>query len=102
MVLIQFWMFKCLLMCIFLVDCCRFLLLLISWHFPATLTEAFPYFFLICKANARLQPAKTGHCPHSSKIFVLFYMLFVCVVLCIVLCVNVYCTTATGWQPNCS
>jgi hypothetical protein len=27
-------------------------------------------------------------------------VLFYCVVLCIVLCVNVYCTTATGCQPN--
>jgi hypothetical protein len=31
-------------------------------------------------------------------IFVLFYVLFV---LCR-LCVYVYCTTATGWLPNCS
>jgi len=43
-----------------------------------------------------------GHGPHSFKNF--------CVVLCIVrfvrsvycLYVNVYCTTATGWLPNCS
>jgi hypothetical protein len=27
---------------------------------------------------------------------------FHCVVLCTVLCVNVYWTTATGFQPNCS
>jgi hypothetical protein len=33
---------------------------------------------------------------------VLFYVWFVCVVLYFVLCVNVYCTTATGCQPNCS
>jgi len=26
----------------------------------------FPCFFLSCKANARLKPAKTGHGPHSS------------------------------------
>ena len=110
----------------------------------ATLTEVFPRFILSCKANARVKPAKMGHGPHSSKVFVLFYVLFVlcrsvyfvlccsmyclfcvvlcilfCVVLCIVcfvlfyvlfvlcrsvycLCVNVYCTTATGWLPNCS
>ena len=28
--------------------------------------------------------------------------LFHCIVLCIVVCVNVYCTTSTGCQPNCS
>jgi len=57
----------------------------------ATLTEVFPCFFLGCKANARVKTAKTGHGPHSSKIFVLFYIyfvlfyvLFVCGVLCIV------------------
>jgi len=31
-----------------------------------TLTEVFPCFFLSCKANARVKPAKTGHGPHSS------------------------------------
>jgi len=30
------------------------------------LTEAFPCFFLNCKANAKVKPAKTGHRPHSS------------------------------------
>ena len=67
----------------------------------ATLTEGFPVFFLSCKANARVNPAKTEHGPHSSKIFVLFCILFVlcCSVYC--LCVNLYCTTATGWLPNC-
>ena len=49
-----------------------------SWHSPNTLTEVFPCFFLRCKANTRVKPAKTGHGPHSSKIFVLFYVLFVC------------------------
>jgi len=52
-----------------------------SWHSSATLTEVFPCFFLSSKANARVKPTKTGHGPHSSKIFV--YCLF-CVVLCIV------------------
>jgi hypothetical protein len=32
----------------------------------ATLTEVFPCFFLSCKANTRVKPAKTGHGPHSS------------------------------------
>ena len=31
-----------------------------------TLAEVFPCFFLICRANARVKPAKTGHDPHSS------------------------------------
>jgi hypothetical protein len=37
----------------------------------------FSCFFLSCKADARVKPAKTGHGPHSSQ-------LFNCVVLCIV------------------
>ena len=65
-----------------------------SWHSSATLTEVFPCFFLSCKANARVKPAKTGHGPHSSKhfcvvlcivCFVLFCVLFVCI------CVLYYC-----------
>ena len=65
------------------------------------LTGGFPCFFLSCKANARVKLAKTGHGPHSSKLvvicvlllFVLYYVLFD---------VNVYGTTATECNPNCS
>jgi len=32
----------------------------------------------------------------------LFYVLFVLCRSMYCLCVNVYCTTATGWQPSCS
>jgi len=42
-----------------------------------TLTEVFPCFFLSCKANARVKPAKTGHDPQFFLIFVLFYVYFV-------------------------
>jgi hypothetical protein len=82
-----------------------------NWHSPTTLTEDFPCFFLSCKANARVYLVKTGHAPHSSKLVncvVLCIVSVDCVVLCIIcwccsmyfLCVNVYCTTATGWQHN--
>jgi len=47
---------------------CIFCLHRASWHSSATLTEVFPCFFLSCKANARLQPAKTGHGLHSSQL----------------------------------
>jgi hypothetical protein len=73
-----------------------------SWHSSATLTEGFSCFFLSCKANARVKPAKMGHGLPSSKIFVLSYVLFVLCRSVYCLCVNVYCTTATGWLPNCS
>jgi len=49
-----------------------------------TLTEVFPCFFLSCKANARVNPAKTGHGPHFHHfcvflcIFVLFYVFLCC------------------------
>jgi hypothetical protein len=32
----------------------------------ATLNEVIPCFFLSCKANARVKPAKMGHSSHSS------------------------------------
>jgi len=52
----------------------------------ATLTEVFPCFFLGCKANARVKPAKTGHgrtLPNFCVVvcivcFVSFCVLFVC------------------------
>jgi len=72
------------------------------WHSSATLTEVSPCLFLNCKANARVKPAKRGHGPHPSKIFVLFCVLFVLCRSVYCVCVNVYCTAATGWLPNCS
>ena len=61
-----------------------------NWHSSVTLTEVFPYFFLNCKANARVKLAKTGHGPHSSKLGFncLFMLLFVSfyIVICVVLC----------------
>jgi len=76
-----------------------------SWHSSATLPEIF---FLRCKANARVKPTKTGHGPHSLKMYVLFYLLFVLchsvyfVCVCVCVCVNVYSTTATGWLSKCN
>ena len=67
-----------------------------------TLTEVFPCFFLSCKANARVELAKTGHGPHSSTLVciyvvqLLLFMLFrylCCSMYC--LCVNVYCHRVT-------
>jgi hypothetical protein len=48
-----------------------------SWHSSATLTEVLPCFFLSCKANARVKPAKMVQGPHNAKMFVLFYVFFV-------------------------
>ena len=62
----------------------------------ATLTEVFPCFFLSCKANARVNLAKTGHGPHLFQIVVLFCVLFVLCRSVYCLCVNVYCTAGTG------
>jgi hypothetical protein len=67
-----------------------------SWHSSATLTEVSPCFFLICKSNSRLKPAKMGNGPHSSKMFMLFYVLFVLCRSVYCLCVNVCSTTANG------
>jgi len=77
-------------------------LLRASWHSSAILTEVSPCFFLSCRTNARVKPAKMGHGRHSSKIIVLFCVLFVLCRSVYCLCVNVYCSTATGWLPNCS
>ena len=78
-------------------------LLRASWQSSSTLTEGFPCFFLSCKTNARVKPAKTGHGPLSSKLlcctvycfFVSFCVLFVCK------CVLYYChRLATQLQLN--
>ena len=69
------------------------LCILIVCFCMGTLTAVFPCFFPSSKPNARVKPSKTGHGPHPSKIFVLFYVLFVlcrsvcclCVYMCTVL-----------------
>jgi len=84
-----------------------------------TLTDVFPCFFLSCKANARVNPAKTGHGPHSSSflccsMYFLYCSMYFCVFLCIVcfvsfsvlfvcICVLYYChRVATQLQLNIS
>ena len=69
-----------------------------SWHSSATLTEVFPCFFLSCKANARVKPAKTGHGPTLPKFLCcsmccLFcvVLFIVCVYVCVCKCVLYYC-----------
>ena len=84
-------------LCILIVSLCYSCLCFVYIFLDtATLTEVFPCFFLSCKANARVNLAKTGHGSHSPKLlFFSIYCFFLCrSVYC--LCVNVYCTTATG------
>jgi hypothetical protein len=52
-----------------------------------TLTEVFPCFFLSCKANARVMPAKTGHGPQFSYFFVALCIFCIALcIFCVVLC----------------
>jgi hypothetical protein len=60
-----------------------------EWSF-FTLTEVFPCFILSCKANARVNLAKTGHIPHSSKLVVICVVLFVICVVYFVICVVLF------------
>ena len=64
-----------------------------DWGF-LTLTEVLPCFLLSCKAKARVKFPKTGHGSH----FFWITCYLCCSMYC--LCVNVYCNTATEWQPN--
>jgi hypothetical protein len=74
----------------------------ISGHFSTTLTEVFPCFFLSCKANARVFiNRKDGARPAFPNFFLLLCM-FRSLYSVYCLYVNVYCTNATGCQPNCS
>jgi hypothetical protein len=57
-----------------------------SSHSSAIVTVVFPCFFLSCKANAMVKPAKLRHGLHQTHdFFVSFYVISIfCVVLCIV------------------
>jgi hypothetical protein len=61
---------------VFLLLCLR--ILIVCLCIP-TLTEGFPCFFLSCKANARVKPAKTGHGPHSCFVSFSVLLVYVCV-----------------------
>jgi len=52
--------------CVIYVFLLLWLCILIVCLCMTTMTEVFPCFFLSCKANAKVKPAKTGHGPHSS------------------------------------
>ena len=75
-----------------------------KWLYHYHLTEVSPCFFLSCKANARVQLAKTGHGPHSSKNFCVVLHIVCFVSLCVLFvykCVLYYChQVATQLQFN--
>jgi hypothetical protein len=73
--------------CVIYVFLLLWLCILIVCLCMATLTGVFPCFFLSCKANARLKPAKTGHGPHSSKCLCCFMYLFCYIYFCVILCI---------------
>jgi len=72
-------------LCILIVSLCYSCLYVVYVFLDAaTLTEVFPCIFLSCKANARVNLAKTGHAPHSSQLLCCSMYCLFCVVLCIV------------------
>ena len=92
---------SCVVLCIFCVVLCIFVLFYIlfvlcrSVYFCAVLCIVcfvLFYVFLCCSVCFCV----------VLRIFVLFYVLFVLCRSVYCLCVYVYCTTATGWLPNCS
>ena len=97
----EIYVFLLLCLCILIVCLCVFIVPAGTLRLPWL--RFFPCFFLSCKANARVNPAKTGHGPHCSEIFVLFCVLFVlccsvycacvcvCVCVCVCKCVLYYC-----------
>jgi hypothetical protein len=71
---------------------CIFCFYRANWHSSATLTEVFPCFSSVVRQMPEYNSQSRGTARTFPKIIMLFC----------VLCVNVYCTTATGCQPNCN
>ena len=50
----------------------------------------------------------SGGYPTAVMKYIVSYIIHISYIICYIsyhiycLCVNVYCTTAIGWQPNCS
>jgi hypothetical protein len=62
-----------------------------------TLTEVSPFFFLSCKANARVKLAKTGHGPQSFTLVVICVVLLLFVLFCVLFVCN--CVLPPGDSP---
>jgi len=60
-----------------------------SWHSSATLTEVIPCFFVSCKANLRVKPAKMGTTSTLPKCLC-------CSVYCVFVCKCVLCYCHRG------
>jgi len=73
-----------------------------SWHSSATLTEVFPCFSWVVRQMLGYNTQRLCTARTLPKCFVLFYVLFVLCRSVYYLFVNVYCTTVTWWQLNCS
>ena len=66
-----------------------------------TLTEVFPCFFLSCKANARVNPAKMGHAPHSSQLLCCSMYFLCCSMYFCVLCIVCFMTLPVLFVCTC-
>jgi hypothetical protein len=74
----------------------------ISGHFSTILTEVFPCFSSVVRQMPRYNSQRQGMARTSQFFFFLLLCMFRSLYSVYCLCVNVYCTTATGCQPNCS
>ena len=79
-----YWKRLCILIVIYVYLLLVYVIVVYVFLDAATLTEVFPCFFLSCKVNARVNLAKTGHGPHSTKLLCCSMYCLFCVVLCIV------------------
>ena len=79
-----YWKRVCILIVIYVYLLLVYVIVVYVFLDTATLTEAFPCFFLSCKANARVDLVKTGHGPHSPKLLCCSMHCLFCGVLCIV------------------
>jgi len=78
------------------------LCILIVCLYTVTLTEVFPCFFLSCKSNARVKPAKRGTArilPSCCIVLCIFCVL--CIIVLFVLWRSLYCLLSTCVLNNC-
>ena len=96
------YVFLLLCLCILIEKYALFCILFANWHSPATLTEVFRVFSSVVRQMPGYTLQRRGTTRTLPQLCCSVYCLcrLCCSMYC--LCVNVYCTTATGCQPNCS
>jgi hypothetical protein len=90
-----------LLLCLYILILCLYIFILPAGTLRLPWLRAFRAFSSVVRQMPGYNSQRRGTARTLPKLLCCSMLFVLCRYVCC-LCVNVYCTTATGWQPNCS